>query len=73
MIAIAKNRLWEKFFAGSNRRATRVIRQTGSAHCLDACVQMLCSHYQLPIPAGGEIRKLAGTDANGASLQGARH
>ncbi len=34
---------------------------------------MLCAHYRMPIPSGSEIRRLSGTNVNGASLEGAKY
>ena len=59
-------------FFDSNRRAKKIFRQTGKAFCLDAVVQSLCVHYDLPIPAGSEIRRIAGTTSAGASVTGTK-
>ena len=73
MIAITNQRLFGFTLFKNRSRATQVIRQTGNAFCLDAAVQMLCAHYEMTIPAGSELRRLAGTTANGASMLGAKN
>ena len=69
---VSRGALSAKWKFGSNARATQIFRQTGKAFCLDAVIQSLCVHYDLMIPAGSEIRSIAGTTSAGASVSGAK-